>query len=83
MVIIICKRLKCLNNIANRCRRDVISIDGSGCDSYYLDPDYGTLERIENESGVEADAESRCPECGETEPDLHCANCGHSWYRTA
>ena len=32
---------------------------------------------------IEADTESRCPQCGETEPDLHCAKCGHSWYRTA
>jgi len=36
----------------------------------------------EKESAVEVDAESRCPECGETEPDLHCSRCGHSWYRT-
>jgi len=35
-----------------------------------------------SQSGVEVDAESRCPECGETEPDLHCSQCGHSWYRT-
>jgi len=39
--------------------------------------------KVASQSGIEADAESRCPECGEAEPDLHCSNCGHSWYRTA
>ena len=27
--------------------------------------------------------ESRCPQCGETEPVLCCENCGHKWSRTA
>lgn len=35
------------------------------------------------QSGVEVDEESRCPECGETEPVLCCENCGHNWSRTA
>jgi len=39
--------------------------------------------RKENESGVEADAESRCPKCSEPEPVLCCENCGHRWSRTA
>ena len=38
--------------------------------------------RKENESGVEADAESRCPNCGESDPVLCCENCGHKWSRT-
>ncbi|MBC8459657.1 MAG: hypothetical protein H8D67_16830 [Deltaproteobacteria bacterium] len=29
--------------------------------------------------GVEAEAEIRCPKCGETEPVLCCENCGHKW----
>lgn len=49
----------------------------------YAHIDLSRISHTENESGVEADAESRCPECGEDEPDLHCSNCGHSWYRTA
>jgi len=45
--------------------------------------DYYDEKLNASQSGIEADAESRCPECGEAEPDLHCSNCGHSWYRTA
>lgn len=48
--------------------------------------DYGIISlpiQDASQPGIEADAESRCPKCGETEPVLHCENCGHKYNRTA
>jgi len=72
------------------CTNDEEDLCGYGNDLPYIENTRAFKEALlwvmkpnASQSGIEADAESRCPECGEAEPDLHCSNCGHSWYRTA